>query len=104
MFLPVIKGGWEMGYLLVAVLALSTPSTACLAAAHRYLGFLIQEAKGTRHEAQIQRSTTEAGGLDKKATELAQTLPETQCAFLFSAPDSTLRALAISNLPERSGN
>lgn len=93
-----------MGYLLVAALALSAPSTACLAAAHRYLGFLIQEARGTRHEAQIQQSTTEAGGLDKKAAQIAKTLPETQCAFLFSAPDSTLRALAISNLPERSGN
>lgn len=74
----------------------------CLAAAHRIFAFVEQEAKGTRHEAQM------AAAIKKKdkgslVAEMAAGLNSDQCAFLMIAPDSTIRALAIAALPERNG-
>ncbi|RVK76002.1 hypothetical protein CN157_16035 [Sinorhizobium meliloti] len=89
--------------LAIIVLAASGPSPTCIAAAHRFTSFLIEEAKGTRHEAQIGASTEAAGGLDKKVQEIAASMSEDRCAFIIAAPDSTVRALAIAALPERNG-
>lgn len=89
--------------LVMIVLVSSEPSPACLAAAHRFTNFLIDESKGTRHEDQIRAKLDQAGGLDKAVRELAVTFHENQCAFILAAPDSTVRALAIAALPERSG-
>lgn len=83
--------------------AAQEPSTICIAAAHRIMPILIQEAQGTRHEAQIAGSIADRGGQDKAAADLAATLKEDACAMLVVAPDSTLRAFAISMLPERAG-
>lgn len=89
--------------LLSVVLIAGTPSEACIAAAHRLSGFLVEEAKGTRHEAQIRAAAEKAGGMDKRVVEIAQGMGEAECAFLLTAPDSAVRALAISALPERNG-
>jgi hypothetical protein len=72
------------------------PSETCIAAAHRLTGFLVGEANGTRHEAQIRDSAEKAGG--------TQGIDEEKCAFLLVAPGSTVRALVIAALPERNGN
>jgi hypothetical protein len=87
----------------VALIAAAQPSDICMAAAHRVSVFLIEEAKGTRHEKQIQESIQAAGNLDSLVAQIAAVLQEDQCAFLLTAPDSTVRAMAISMLPERSG-
>lgn len=92
-----------IGKLAIIVLATSGPSPTCIAAAHRFTSFLIEEAKGTRHEAQIEASTQAAGGLDKKVQEIAASMSEDRCAFILAAPDSTVRALAAAALPERNG-
>lgn len=89
--------------LLITMLASAPASTTCVAAAHRMVGFLVEEAKGTRHEAQINGAIAKAGGRDKRVVEVAGGLSEAQCAFLLAAPDSTVKALAISMLPERAG-
>ncbi|MGH0257050.1 hypothetical protein NKY39_15980 [Sinorhizobium meliloti] len=86
---------------LMAQPALADEAT-CLAAAHRIFAFVEQEAKGTRHEAQM------AAAIKKKdkgslVAELAAGLNSDQCAFLMIAPDSTIRALAKAALPERNG-
>jgi hypothetical protein len=81
----------------------SQPSDICIAAAQRVMPFLIEEAKGTRHQAQIETAIRKAGSKDKAAVGVAAGLKPDQCAFLIVAPDSTIRALAISMLPERSG-
>lgn len=83
----------------------ATPAAAdqsCLVAAHRVLGFLRDEAKGTRHEAQIANSI-KAKGEGSVVAGIAAGLTSDQCALLILAPDSTVRALAISMLPERNG-
>lgn len=74
---------------------------SCTAAVHRLLGFLKEEAVGTRHEAQIKESI-EQNGEGTLVSELASEMTEDQCAMILIAPDSTVRALAISMLPERS--
>lgn len=89
--------------LIATMLASAQPSTTCVAAAHRMMGFVLEEAKGTRHEGQIQKSIDDAGGIDKKLATVAAGMSSAQCAFLLAAPDSSVRALAISTLPERSG-
>jgi hypothetical protein len=89
--------------LALIVLASTSPSPTCLAAAHRFTTFLIEEAKGTRHESQMRVAMETAGGRDQKVREIAATMPEDRCAFILSLPDSTVRALAISTLPERNG-
>lgn len=81
----------------------SEPLTICLTAARRMMMFIAEEARGTRHEAQIRSSTERVGGLEKAVVALAATLDLNQCTFIVAAPDSTLRALAISSLPERNG-
>lgn len=92
-----------MNLLIAAMLIAAGPSEACVAASHRFTAFLIEEAKGTRHEAQINASIANAGGLDKLVVKAAAAMEEEKCAFLLAAPDSTVRALAISALPERAG-
>jgi len=66
------------------------------------LGFLKEEARGTRHEQQI-RESIEAKGEGPMIAQVASSLSSDQCTFLLIAPDSTVRALAISMLPERNG-
>ncbi|MDI7923427.1 hypothetical protein [Ferirhizobium litorale] len=88
---------------LAAATVTAFPSQECVAAAHRVMGFLIEEANGTRHEEQIANKIEEAGSADKAAVDLAATLVPGQCVFIITAPDSTVRALAISMLPERQG-
>ncbi|RVJ19424.1 hypothetical protein CN184_21060 [Sinorhizobium medicae] len=83
--------------LAIIVLATSGPSPTCIAAAHRFTSFLIEEAKGT------EASTQAAGGLDKKVQEIAASMSEDRCAFILAAPDSTVRALATAVLPGRNG-
>lgn len=93
-----------MNTLIAAMLiAAAGPSEACVAASHRFMTFLIEEAKGTRHEAQINESIAKAGGFDKMAMKAAEEMGEEKCAFILAAPDSTVRALAVSALPERAG-
>ncbi|MGO7921989.1 hypothetical protein ACC755_22815 [Rhizobium ruizarguesonis] len=41
--------------------------------------------------------------MDKSIAAMAATMDEKKCAFLLTAPDSSLRALAITSLPERNG-
>lgn len=74
----------------------------CTAAAHRVLAFVLEEAKGTRHEAQI-AETIRTKGEGKAVSEIAALIEGNQCDFLLIAPDSTVRALAITMLPERNG-
>ncbi|WP_234841306.1 hypothetical protein [Sinorhizobium meliloti] len=92
----------------IAALALLTAPPAfadkqlCRAAAHRIVEFAKEEAKGTRHEAQI------ANAIKKKGeayliNEMAGGLNPDQCAFLIIAPDSTVRAIARAAMPARSG-
>ncbi|MGO7148971.1 hypothetical protein ACCS52_26405 [Rhizobium ruizarguesonis] len=64
---------------------------------------MVAEAKGTRHEAQIRQAAEKAGGMDKSIAGMAATMDANKCAFLLTAPDSSLRALAITSLPERNG-
>lgn len=66
--------------------------------------FIVEEAAGTRHEAQIAASIEAKGGIDAAVVEMAGNLDAGQCAFLVVAPDSTVRALAIATLPERQGD
>lgn len=82
--------------------AAAEPSSACLAAAHRMVAFVTEEAKGTRHEAQI-AATVAAKGEGALVSQFAETIPPDQCAYLLVAPDSVLRAMAIASLPERNG-
>lgn len=84
--------------------AVSIPAYAndCTASAHRVLAFMKEEAKGTRHEAQIQ-SSIEQHGEGPLVAQVASTLSVDECSFLLVAPDSTIRAMAISMLPERNG-
>ena len=89
---------------LAAVVLASSPSPSCLTAARRMTEFMIQEAKGTRHESQIAEQIDKAGGLDNAVVQIAGTMEEDACAFLIAAPDSAVRAMAIANLPERSGD
>lgn len=93
------------GLITVAIACLSCQiarADECTAAAHRVLGFLKEEAKGTRHEAQISE-TISAKGEGPLIAQVASSLSSDQCTFLLIAPDSTVRALAISMLPERNG-
>jgi hypothetical protein len=90
-------------FAVITMLASAPASAPCLAATYRMMGFLIEEAKGTRHEAQIADAIAKAGGKDKRAAEMSGSLSEEQYAFILGAPDSAVRALAISMLPERSG-
>lgn len=87
----------------LTLVAASTPSTECLAAARRFTEFLAAEAKGTRHEQQIRQATEKAGGKSRTIAEIAAILEPAMCNFLLTAPDSSLRALAITSLPERNG-
>jgi hypothetical protein len=87
----------------LTLVASSTPSTECLAAARRFTEILVAEAKGTRHETQIRQAAEKAGGMDKSIAAMAAAMDEKKCAFLLTAPDSSLRALAITSLPERNG-
>ncbi|KFB10367.1 hypothetical protein [Nitratireductor basaltis] len=82
----------------------SSPALAdgCRAAAHRVFPVLVEEAKGTRHEAQIAASIAE-NGEGATIAGIAATLTDEQCGFLLTADDSTIRAIAISMLPERNG-
>jgi len=89
--------------LAVIVLASSGPSATCLAAAHRFTAFLVEEARGTRHEKQIADSISAAGGMDAKARQIAAGMTADKCAFILAAPDSSVRSLAIATLPERAG-
>lgn len=93
-----------MGGLMALLLAAASPSTACIAAAERMLVFMVQEAVGTRHEAQFKGSMGTPEARAAKLREIAGNLNDDQCAFLLAAPDSTIRALAVSALPERGGN
>ena len=86
-----------------ATLANEDPSIVCLTAARRFMSFYIEEAKGTRHEAQIAGAIKKAGSLDKKMVEVASEMTEDKCALMMAMPDSSLRALAVSSLPERNG-
>ncbi|KQS90320.1 hypothetical protein ASG50_07650 [Rhizobium sp. Leaf386] len=88
---------------LATLLASAEPSASCVAAAHRMTAFLIEEAKGTRHERQIEVAITKAGGYDRRVREIAATMTEDRCAILLAMPDSSVRALAIATLPERNG-
>lgn len=93
-----------MNVALAAILiAAAGPSEACLAASHRFVTFIIEEAKGTRHQAQIEATMKTAGGFDEMVATSAAAMKDEHCAFLLAAPDSTVRALAISALPERAG-
>lgn len=78
-------------------------SSPCDVGVARLYGFLIEEAKGTRHEAQIE-SSIEADGMGSAISAIAATMTDDQCAYLMVAPDSALRAMAITMLPERMGN
>jgi len=88
--------------LAVAPAAAAETSATCTTAASRTAAFLIEEAKGTRHEAQIAGAIA-AKGYGSIIETIAAGLTEDQCALLFAAPDSTLRAMAITMLPERMG-
>jgi hypothetical protein len=92
-----------VGVILSVMIGVGAPSTDCLAAAYRFVGFLQVEAKGTRHEEQIAAAIRKAGGLEKRVEEIASAMDEAKCKFLLTAPDSTIRALAIATLPERNG-
>jgi hypothetical protein len=97
--------GFARAMVVLAVLvgpARGEPSTDCVAASARLLAFVIAEAKGTRHEAQIAQSIAAKGEASVRAA-FAKTIAPDQCAFLLIAPDSTLRAIAIASLPERNG-
>ena len=85
------------------VLADGEPSAICLAASHRVMAFVDEAARGTRHEKQINQRREIAGGQAKMIRHLASTLDEDKCAYLMTAPDSAMRALALSMLPERNG-
>ena len=89
---------------LMMFLSMAQASPTCVAAASRMTEFIILEAKGTRHEQQISEAIRKKGGKDKAVAALASGMDEDKCAFILAAPDSTIRALAISTLPERTGN
>lgn len=87
-----------------AFILASSPDPLCVAAAQRMTAFMIEEAEGTRHQAQIEESIDKAGGIDALAVQIAGTMKPESCAFLISAPDSAVRSLAISALPQRLGD
>jgi hypothetical protein len=66
------------------------------------VAFVKEEARGTRHEAQI-AATVAAKGEGALVSQFAATIPDDQCAYLLTAPDNVLRAMAIASLPERNG-
>lgn len=88
---------------LTVLISSSAPSVECLAAARRMSAFMLQEAKGTRHEQQILRSYEKAGGVDKAIAAMAAKMKPDACNFIMLAHDSTIRALAVGMLPERNG-
>lgn len=92
--------------LVLAALVASSGAHAddeCVAAARRITAFLIEEAKGTRHEAEIQSTIEQHGSSENAIVELAKTFDPDECAFVLAASDSTIRTLAISMLPDRNG-
>lgn len=92
-----------LAIMLVSAMAGASPSSVCVAAAHRYFAFLSQEAKGTRHEKQIAASVTRNGSVDAAVVEIAKGLTDDQCTYIIAAPDSAIRAMAKATLPERQG-
>lgn len=98
----------KMHFVLIAGMSWATPaacqpSAACLAAAQRFTAFIREEAKGTRHARQIDEAIARNGGANAASKAAAEKLSPDQCAFILSAPDSTVRAMAIATLPERNG-
>lgn len=87
--------------LMAALLAAGLPAAhaqtnqACLAAAHRILFFMLEEAE------QVAKSIESKGSHNAAALEIAKTLDDQSCTFLVRAPGNAVRDVAIQALPPK---